>query len=142
MIIVLTVTVVGASVGTALGIIAGWYGKHIDEFIMRLVDFTLAVPFILVALVVVIVFGERPRNTTCSCFGHRRISFSFSTGYLWQEQWIVINSWLPSNRTLSLRRGIGPSAYLAGARVRCWLGGAAEQRQPNKLKRLSAVVRA
>lgn len=58
MIIVLTVTVVGASVGTALGIIAGWYGRHIDEFIMRLVDFTLAVPFILVALVVVIVFGQ------------------------------------------------------------------------------------
>lgn len=58
MIIVVTVTVVGGTVGTTLGIIAGWYGKHIDELIMRLVDFTLAVPFILVALVTVIVFGQ------------------------------------------------------------------------------------
>jgi len=58
LVIVITVTAVGGTVGTALGIIAGWYGGNADEIIMRLVDFTLAVPFILVALVTVIVFGQ------------------------------------------------------------------------------------
>jgi peptide/nickel transport system permease protein len=58
MIIVLIVVAVGASVGTVLGISAAWYGRHVDEVIMRLVDFTLAMPFILVALVAVIVFGQ------------------------------------------------------------------------------------
>ncbi len=48
----------GAVGGTALGIIAGWFGGAIDEVIMRLVDLFLAVPFILVALVVVIVLGQ------------------------------------------------------------------------------------
>ena len=48
----------GAIGGTALGIIAGWFGGAIDEVIMRLVDLFLAVPFILVALVVVIVLGQ------------------------------------------------------------------------------------
>ena len=58
MVIVATVVAIGGTVGTALGIIAAWYGRHIDELIMRAVDFTLAVPFILVALVTVIVFGQ------------------------------------------------------------------------------------
>ena len=58
MIIVLTVVAIGGTVGTMLGITAAWYGKHVDEAIMRLVDFSLAMPFILVALVTVIVFGQ------------------------------------------------------------------------------------
>ena len=56
--IVTIVVAIGGTVGTALGIIAAWYGRHVDEFIMRLVDLTLALPFILVALVAVIVLGQ------------------------------------------------------------------------------------
>ncbi len=55
----------GLVVGVTLGLIAGYadqifpkYGSHIDEAIMRLVEITLAVPTILVALVIVIVFGQ------------------------------------------------------------------------------------
>ncbi len=58
MVIVITVVAIGGTVGTLLGMAAAWYGKHVDEFIMRLVDFTLAMPFILIALVTVIVFGQ------------------------------------------------------------------------------------
>ena len=47
----------GAVVGTSLGILAGLSGGFWDEFIMRLVDLTYAVPFLLVALVVATVFG-------------------------------------------------------------------------------------
>ena len=48
----------GAVGGTALGLIAGWFGGQVDEIAMRFVDFTLAMPFILVAFVVVIVLGQ------------------------------------------------------------------------------------
>ncbi len=48
----------GAVGGTMLGLLAGWLGGLYDEVAMRFVDFTLAVPFILVALVVVIVLGQ------------------------------------------------------------------------------------
>ena len=44
--------------GTLLGLIAGYAGGIVDELIMRFVDITLAVPFILVAMVVVIVAGQ------------------------------------------------------------------------------------
>ena len=51
------VLVGGAVGGTALGLVSGWAGGQVDEFLMRVVDFMMATPFILVALVLVIVFG-------------------------------------------------------------------------------------
>ena len=48
----------GAIGGTVMGLVSGWAGGQVDEVLMRFVDFTLALPFILVALVVVIVFGK------------------------------------------------------------------------------------
>lgn len=44
--------------GTLMGLVSGWYGGQIDEILMRFVDFTLAVPFILIAIVVIIVMGQ------------------------------------------------------------------------------------
>lgn len=58
LIIVSIVLSTGALFGTTLGLVAGYYGGHLDEILMRFVDLTLAVPFILVALVVVIVLGQ------------------------------------------------------------------------------------
>lgn len=53
-----TVISAGCFVGTLAGIAAGYVGGTVDEIIMRLVDFTYAVPFILVALVAAVVFGS------------------------------------------------------------------------------------
>ena len=58
LIIVSIVLSTGAVFGTTIGLLAGYYGGHVDEILMRFVDLTLAVPFILVALVVVIVLGQ------------------------------------------------------------------------------------
>ena len=52
--IVLTAGAVG---GTVIGLVAGYFGGNVDEILMRFADLTFAVPFILVALVVVIVLG-------------------------------------------------------------------------------------
>ena len=49
---------VGGTVGTVLGLLAGWYGSFVDELIMRLVDIELALPLILVALVLVVALGQ------------------------------------------------------------------------------------
>jgi peptide/nickel transport system permease protein len=51
-----TVLAAGAFVGTALGVTAGYFGGIVDEILMRLVDFTYAVPFILVALVAAVIW--------------------------------------------------------------------------------------
>ena len=47
----------GMLVGVTLGIVAGYKGGIWDEIIMRLVDMTYAIPFILVALVAAVIFG-------------------------------------------------------------------------------------
>lgn len=48
---------VGAGFGTLMGLVAGWYGRWVDDLIMRLVDTMMAVPLILIALVVVAAVG-------------------------------------------------------------------------------------
>ena len=48
----------GLVIGTITGLVAGYVGGIVDEAIMRLVDVWLSIPFILVAMVVVIVLGQ------------------------------------------------------------------------------------
>jgi peptide/nickel transport system permease protein len=49
--------VISAVVGSALGIVGGYYGGRIDAFVMYLINVKLALPGILVALSLVSVFG-------------------------------------------------------------------------------------
>jgi peptide/nickel transport system permease protein len=48
----------GVTIGSTLGLIAGYFGGIIDETIMRLLDVNSAIPFILLALMIVIVMGQ------------------------------------------------------------------------------------
>ena len=49
--------VVSGLIGTALGLISGYFGGKVDALIMRLVDISLGLPIILVALVFVAALG-------------------------------------------------------------------------------------
>lgn len=51
-------TVIGATVGTALGIIAAHFRSWVDDVIMMLVDFQASVPFLIVALAILAFFGN------------------------------------------------------------------------------------
>ena len=50
--------VVGLIVGTSIGMISGYLGGIFDEIITRIVDIWLALPFLMVALLVVLIFGQ------------------------------------------------------------------------------------
>ncbi len=45
-------------IGTALGLMAGFYGARVDLIIMKLVEVFLTIPFVLLALVVMALFGQ------------------------------------------------------------------------------------
>jgi peptide/nickel transport system permease protein len=49
----------GLMVGTTLGVLGGYFGRWLDELLMRIVDIWLGMPFLLVALVVAVVLGAR-----------------------------------------------------------------------------------
>ena len=53
----LSALAIGGTIGTVLGLISGYFGKWVDHLIMRIVDVFLALPLILMALVIVAVFG-------------------------------------------------------------------------------------
>jgi peptide/nickel transport system permease protein len=48
---------VGGIIGTALGLISGYFGRWVDAVLMRLVDISLSLPTILLALVLVAAVG-------------------------------------------------------------------------------------
>ena len=61
-VIALIAIVVSGIIGTALGIIAGYWGGWVDALIMRLVDISLSIPIILLGLVLVAALG--PKTST------------------------------------------------------------------------------
>ena len=52
---------VGGSIGTLLGLLAGYFGRTADEAIMTVADIQLAFPFVLLAIAVVAVLQDAPR---------------------------------------------------------------------------------
>jgi peptide/nickel transport system permease protein len=51
-------TIVAASIGLSLGLIAAYFGGWVDTLIMRIVDIQLSFPAILLALILLAVFGQ------------------------------------------------------------------------------------
>ncbi len=56
------VVVVSLSIGTCLGLIAGYVGGWLDTLVMRLMDILMSLPSILLAIVVVTILGQNLTN--------------------------------------------------------------------------------
>lgn len=57
-----TSVIIGLVIGVPLGIVSGYYGGRLDNFIMRIMDVLLAFPGILLALAIVSVLGASIQN--------------------------------------------------------------------------------
>ncbi len=62
LIIGLSAVAVAGTLGTLIGLVAGYRGGRVDDLCMRLTDTMLAMPFILLALAVIAVLGPSLRN--------------------------------------------------------------------------------
>jgi len=58
----LAAVLISGVLGMAIGLIAGYFGGRVDDFLMRLADVQLAFPFILLAIAVIGVLGPSLRN--------------------------------------------------------------------------------
>jgi peptide/nickel transport system permease protein len=65
-----------AAVGTFMGLVAGYSGGLVQNVIMRLVDIMLAVPFILLALVIITVLGPSVPNLVLTFIAVRWVQFA------------------------------------------------------------------
>ena len=62
--------VFGLVVGGAVGAIAGYYGGKVDEVIMKLIDTQMAFPGVLLALMLIAVFGNGIQKPDLGTGGH------------------------------------------------------------------------
>ena len=53
-----TAVVFGGFLGLILGLISGFFGRWVDDVIMRVVDIQLSFPFIILALTIIAIFGS------------------------------------------------------------------------------------
>lgn len=58
----LSAAIVVGFVSTLLGLLSGYYGRHVDDVIMRMTDFALSIPTLPVAIVAVAILGPSLRN--------------------------------------------------------------------------------
>lgn len=54
---------IASVIGTALGMVAGYFGGWGDEVVMRIVDFVMGFPVVLLAILVIAAFGPGLRNS-------------------------------------------------------------------------------
>lgn len=54
--------VIGGIIGTVAGLVGGYTGGYVDDIIMRLADIQLAFPFILLAIMILVVLGQGVLN--------------------------------------------------------------------------------
>jgi peptide/nickel transport system permease protein len=62
LVIGLSAVAIAGTLGTLIGLVAGYRGGRVDDLCMRLTDTMLAMPFILLALAVIAVLGPSLRN--------------------------------------------------------------------------------
>lgn len=54
--------IVASSIGTILGLLAGFYGRWLDDLISRIIEIQLAIPYLLLAVALVMILGSALRN--------------------------------------------------------------------------------
>jgi ABC-type dipeptide/oligopeptide/nickel transport system permease subunit len=100
-------------VGTILGAIAGYFGKVLDEVIMRLADLVFAFPTIILAMVVAAALGPSLANAVIAMLvvswpGYARVARSLVI-VARQNEYVVAGRLLGVSPLTSLRRDVLPN---------------------------------
>jgi peptide/nickel transport system permease protein len=60
--VALSALAISGTIGVFVGLVAGYYGGRIDDWIMRVADVQLSIPYVLLAIAVIAVIGASTRN--------------------------------------------------------------------------------
>ena len=61
-IVALSALAISGTIGITIGLLAGYYGGRVDDWIMRVADIQLSIPYVLLAIAVIAVIGASTRN--------------------------------------------------------------------------------
>jgi peptide/nickel transport system permease protein len=62
LVVALSALLISGTIGIAIGLLAGYYRGWLDDWIMRLADVQLAIPYVLLAIAIIAVIGPSNRN--------------------------------------------------------------------------------
>jgi peptide/nickel transport system permease protein len=60
--VALSALAISGTIGITVGLLAGYYGGRVDDWIMRIADIQLSIPYVLLAIAVIAVIGASTRN--------------------------------------------------------------------------------
>jgi peptide/nickel transport system permease protein len=61
-VVALAALAISGTVGVGIGLLAGYFGGRLDDWIMRIADVQLSIPYVLLAIAVIAVIGARTGN--------------------------------------------------------------------------------
>lgn len=62
LIVALSALVISGTIGVTIGLLAGYYGGRVDDWIMRIADVQLSIPYVLLAIAIIVVIGTSTQN--------------------------------------------------------------------------------
>ncbi len=111
--VALLVVVASMTIGSVLGAIAGYFGKAVDEVIMRLADLVFAFPTIILAMVIAAALGPGLRNAVVAILlvswpSYARVARSLVMGAR-NSEYVVAGRLLGHSASRSLLFDIAPN---------------------------------
>ena len=61
-IVAFSALLISGTIGLTIGLLAGYYGGRLDDWIMRIADIQLSIPYVLLAIAIIVVIGTSTRN--------------------------------------------------------------------------------
>jgi peptide/nickel transport system permease protein len=62
LIVALSALAISGTIGVTIGLLAGYYGGRLDDWIMRIADVQLSIPYVLLAIAIIVVIGTSTQN--------------------------------------------------------------------------------
>jgi peptide/nickel transport system permease protein len=62
LIVALSALAISGTIGVTIGLLAGYYGGRLDDWIMRVADIQLSIPYVLLAIAIIVVIGTSTQN--------------------------------------------------------------------------------
>jgi peptide/nickel transport system permease protein len=112
-VVALAALVISGSVGVAIGLLAGYHGRRVDDWLMRVADVQLSIPYVLLAIAIIAVIGATTGNVILVLALHGWVAYArvvrAQTLALRDREFVVANRALGASDWRILSRHVWPN---------------------------------
>jgi peptide/nickel transport system permease protein len=119
-VVALAALVISGGVGVAVGLLAGYHGRRVDDWLMRVADVQLSIPYVLLAIAIIAVIGATTGNVILVLALHGWVAYArvvrADTLSLLEREFVLANRALGASDWRVVSRHIWPNV-MAGVIV-------------------------